>query len=91
MTAQIDWLVDVALKFKLRTETMFLAVNFLDRFLERQITAKNRLQLVRRAALCCGVGVGWVLLGFAPHFICCSHLAVCNAMQCNAMQCIVCV
>lgn len=32
----IDWLVEVHLKFKLQTETLFLTVNIIDRFLERR-------------------------------------------------------
>ncbi len=35
----IDWLVDVHLKFKLVNETLFLAVNMIDRYLEKsQVT-----------------------------------------------------
>lgn len=41
----VDWLVEVHLKFKLRHETLFLTVNILDRFLEKQKIARNRLQL----------------------------------------------
>ena len=32
----IDWLVDVHLKFKLVNETLFLAVNMIDRYLEKE-------------------------------------------------------
>ena len=32
----VDWLVEVHLKFKLRSETLFLTVNLIDRFLERR-------------------------------------------------------
>ncbi len=31
----IDWLVDVHLKFKLLPETLFLCVNLIDRYLEK--------------------------------------------------------
>ena len=31
----IDWMIDVANKFKLRPETIFLTVNLIDRFLEK--------------------------------------------------------
>jgi cyclin B len=31
----VDWLVDVHLKFKLVNETMFLTVNIIDRYLEK--------------------------------------------------------
>jgi len=42
----IDWLVDVHLKFHLRTRTLFLTVTLIDRFLEKQQVAKEKLQLV---------------------------------------------
>lgn len=42
----VDWLVDVHKKYKLRTETLFLAVAIIDRFLERRHTARQQLQLV---------------------------------------------
>jgi len=42
----IDWLVEVHLKFKLVPETLYLTVNLIDRFLEKKIVARNRLQLV---------------------------------------------
>ncbi len=42
----VDWIVDVHLKFKLFHETLFLAVNILDRFLERTTVSRQKLQLV---------------------------------------------
>eukprot|EP00501_MAST-03F_sp_TOSAG23-6_P000394 GSMAST32.ASY1.ANO1.406.1 assembled CDS len=42
----VDWLVEVHLKFKLMPETLFLTVNLIDRFLERKVVARQRLQLV---------------------------------------------
>ena len=47
----IDWLIVVHLKFKMRDETLFLAVQILDRFLEKQKVARNKLQLVGVTAL----------------------------------------
>jgi hypothetical protein len=41
----IDWLVDVALKFKLLPQCLFMAVNLLDRFLSKTQTSRNHLQL----------------------------------------------
>ncbi|CAE8638503.1 unnamed protein product, partial [Polarella glacialis] len=41
----VDWLVEVHMKYKLKTETLFMAVNLVDRYLvQRQLTRK-RLQL----------------------------------------------
>ncbi|XP_069150425.1 G2/mitotic-specific cyclin-2-like [Solanum lycopersicum] len=42
----IDWIIEVHDKFELKEETLFLTVNLLDRFLEKQVVAKNKLQLV---------------------------------------------
>lgn len=42
----VDWLVDVHVKFKLLPETLFLAVNITDRFLEKSIIPRQKLQLV---------------------------------------------
>ena len=47
----VDWLVDVHLKFKLVPETLFLAVNFIDRFIERKVVPKERLQLLGSTAM----------------------------------------
>merc|ERR1719401_367296 len=41
----VDWLVEVHMKYKLKTETLFLTVNLLDRFLEVQQVQRKRLQL----------------------------------------------
>ncbi|KAL0237429.1 hypothetical protein PCE1_000826 [Barthelona sp. PCE] len=42
----VDWLVDVHHKFKLVPESLFLAINYLDRFLSRRLVRRNKLQLV---------------------------------------------
>ena len=47
----IDWLIEVHLKFKLLTETLFVTVAIIDRFLERQNVTKAKLQLVGVTAL----------------------------------------
>ncbi|XP_072301610.1 cyclin-A1 [Eucyclogobius newberryi] len=48
----VDWLVEVALEFKLHSETVFLAVNYVDRLLSSTALVKRRkLQLVGTAAL----------------------------------------
>lgn len=47
----VDWLVDVHLKFKLQPETLFLTVNIIDRFLERQHVLRRKLQLVGVTAM----------------------------------------
>ncbi|XXG71885.1 hypothetical protein AAC387_Pa07g1110 [Persea americana] len=47
----IDWLIEVHYKFELMDETLFLTVNLIDRFLERQMVGRKKLQLVGVTAL----------------------------------------
>ena len=47
----VDWLVEVHLKFKLVPETLYLTINLIDRYLERQEVSRPRLQLVGVTAL----------------------------------------
>jgi len=47
----IDWLVEVHLKFKLVPETLYLTVSLIDRFLERKVIPRNKLQLVGVTAM----------------------------------------
>ena len=45
-TILIDWLVDVAEEYKLCRETLYLSVNYLDRFLSNMAVNRPKLQLV---------------------------------------------
>ncbi|XP_012320938.2 cyclin-A1 [Aotus nancymaae] len=47
----VDWLVEVGEEYKLRAETLYLAVNFLDRFLSSMSVLRGKLQLVGTAAI----------------------------------------
>jgi hypothetical protein len=47
----IDWIVDVHLKFKLLTETLFLTTQLIDRYLEKTEINRNKLQLIGVSAL----------------------------------------
>jgi cyclin B len=47
----LDWLVEVHRMFKLLPETLFLAVNLIDRFLEVKSVARDKLQLVGVTAM----------------------------------------
>lgn len=49
----VDWLVEVAEEYKLCADTLYLTVNYLDRFLSRHIVQRSQLQLV-------GVACMWV-------------------------------
>jgi cyclin A len=45
-TILVDWLVDVTEEYRMQTETLFLAVNYLDRFLSFMAVQRSKLQLV---------------------------------------------
>lgn len=47
----IDWLIEVHLKFKLVPESLFLTVNLIDRYLEKEIVNRQKLQLVGVTAM----------------------------------------
>ncbi|KAJ5123297.1 hypothetical protein N7448_009394 [Penicillium atrosanguineum] len=47
----MDWLVQVHFRFALLPETLFLCVNYIDRFLSRKIVSLGKLQLVGATAI----------------------------------------
>ncbi|KAK8196553.1 G2/mitotic-specific cyclin [Zalaria obscura] len=47
----VDWLLEVHTRFRLLPETLFLAVNIIDRFLSRKVVKLDRLQLVGVTAM----------------------------------------
>ena len=47
----VDWLVEVSEEYKLHRETMFLAVNYIDRFLSVMSVQRDKLQLVGAACM----------------------------------------
>ena len=47
----LDWLIEVHLKFKLRPETMYITVNLIDRYLEKKLIKRTKLQLVGVTAM----------------------------------------
>lgn len=42
----IDWLVEVHMKYRLRPETLFLAINLIDRYLSARTVMRKKLQLL---------------------------------------------
>jgi len=42
----VDWLVEVAEEYKLLSDTLYLAVSYIDRFLSLKTVNKQRLQLL---------------------------------------------
>ncbi|XP_052793295.1 G2/mitotic-specific cyclin-A-like [Mya arenaria] len=47
----VDWLVEVSEEYKLHRETLFLAVNYVDRFLSKISVLRGKLQLVGAASM----------------------------------------
>ena len=47
----IDWLIEVHLKYKLLPQTMYITVNLIDRFLEKNEINRSKLQLVGITAM----------------------------------------
>lgn len=47
----VDWLVEVGEEYKLQTETLYLAVSFIDRFLSQMSVVRAKLQLLGTAAM----------------------------------------
>ncbi|XP_076227714.1 cyclin A isoform X2 [Nomia melanderi] len=47
----VDWLVEVAEEYRLQTETLYLAVSYIDRFLSYMSVVRTKLQLVGTAAM----------------------------------------
>lgn len=47
----VEWLVEVHMKFSLLPETLYLAINILDRFLSRRVVSLPKLQLVGITAM----------------------------------------
>ncbi|OWB55604.1 hypothetical protein B5S28_g1478 [[Candida] boidinii] len=47
----VDWMVEVHLKFRLLPETLFLAINIMDRFMSKESVQVDRLQLLATGSL----------------------------------------
>ncbi|KAJ8298065.1 hypothetical protein KUTeg_024596 [Tegillarca granosa] len=47
----VDWLVEVSEEYKLHRETLFLSVNYIDRFLSQMSVQRGKLQLVGAASM----------------------------------------
>lgn len=44
-TILVDWLVEVSEEYRLNTETLYLAVNYIDRFLSFMSVVRAKLQV----------------------------------------------
>jgi len=68
----VDWLIEVHTRFRLLPETLFLAVNIIDRFLSAEVVALDRLQLVGVTAMFIASKYEEIL---SPHVANFSHVA----------------
>lgn len=50
-TILVDWLVEVAEEYKLQSQTLYLTVSFIDRFLSLMSVVRSKLQLLGTAAM----------------------------------------
>jgi hypothetical protein len=50
-TVLVDWLIHLHMNFRMTPETLFIAVNILDRFLALRQVVRQRLQLVGVTAM----------------------------------------
>lgn len=72
----VDWLVEVGEEYKLQNETLYLAVNYIDRFLSSMSVLRGKLQLVGTAAMLLASYVTVfslfvILFGFWGHMVKC--------------------
>lgn len=42
----VDWLVEVAEEYKLQSDTLYLTVSYIDRYLSKSVMDRKRLQLL---------------------------------------------
>lgn len=47
----VDWLVEVAEEYQLKPQTLFLTINYIDRFLSFMSVRRGKLQLVGAACM----------------------------------------
>lgn len=64
----VDWLVEVHTRFHLLPETLFLAINIIDRFLSEKVVQLDRLQLVGITAMFIAAKYEEVLSPHIAHF-----------------------
>lgn len=64
----VDWLVEVGEEYKLQNETLYLAVNYIDRFLSSMSVLRGKLQLVGTAAM---LLASYVLFTLELHIVRC--------------------
>ncbi|KAF9003393.1 cyclin-like protein [Cyathus striatus] len=67
-----DWLIQVHVRFRLLPETLFLAVNIIDRFLSARVVSLAKLQLVGITCLFIAAKFEEVVAPSVTHFLMCA-------------------
>jgi G2/mitotic-specific cyclin 1/2 len=67
-----DWLIQVHVRFRLLPETLFLAVNIIDRFLSARVVSLAKLQLVGITCMFIASKVEEVIAPSVSHFLMCA-------------------
>lgn len=47
----VDWLVEVAEEYKLLSDTLYLSISYIDRFLSTNVLSRRKLQLLGVASM----------------------------------------
>lgn len=68
-TILMDWLIEVHSKFRLLPETLFIAVNLIDRFLSQRVISLVKFQLVGLTALFVAAKYEEVICPSISHFL----------------------
>ncbi|KAI0702047.1 cyclin-like protein [Cerioporus squamosus] len=69
----IDWLIQVHSRFRLLPETLFLAVNIIDRFLSKRVVSLAKLQLVGITCMFIAAKVEEIVAPSASNFLYCAE------------------
>lgn len=69
----VDWLMQVHSRFRLLPETLFLAVNIIDRFLSKRVVSLAKLQLVGITCMFIAAKVEEVVAPSASNFLYCAE------------------
>ncbi|KAF9525749.1 cyclin-like protein [Crepidotus variabilis] len=67
-----DWLIQVHVRFRLLPETLFLAVNIIDRFLSARVVSLAKLQLVGVTCLFIAAKFEEIIAPSVSHFLMCA-------------------
>ncbi|KAJ5072933.1 cyclin-a1-1 [Anaeramoeba ignava] len=89
----VDWLVEVSQEYKFHSETLYLAVNYVDRFLSKFSVSKSQLQLLGASCLLIAAKYEEIYPPSVDDFVYISmntytrdNFLVCETKVCNALK-----